>query len=66
MKTEYDYLDGSNDSDVAYVIENIEINEYEYNLFGEIIPLTQFTGNHKLSGEIALRIDKKERILQLI
>ena len=64
--TEYDYLDCYNESHLAETAENIEANGYEYNIFGSIVPMTHFTGNHELSGKTAIRIDKKEIMLDLV
>lgn len=50
------------DYDENYIIENIEVNGYLFDLSGELLPMTHYTGNHPLSGKHSIRIFDEERM----
>jgi len=46
--------------DEDYIVEDIEVNGYLFQLSGDIYPITHFCGNHPKSGQHSIRIFDKE------
>jgi len=42
--------------DEDYIIENIEVNGYLFDLNGEILPITHYVGKHPFSGKHSIKI----------
>jgi len=55
IQSHYNFLSSVEDEEIGYdeddIIENIEVNEYIFDLNGELLPMTTYTGKHKLSGQ---------------
>ncbi len=60
LEVEYDYLDACKDSDINEVIENIDVNEYEYDFNGDLVGITTYMSDNKPTGKKTIRINKQE------
>jgi hypothetical protein len=52
--------------DESYTIENIEVNEYLFDLNGDILPITHYTGKHPLTGKDSIKIFGEEKMCSII